>query len=187
MGGRFRNFRIFLVVLAAFATICGSQLAFALGTPRGSQIAGFIWATLETIIIGEFAGRRPSQADALPSRPVCRPDDYTDLRAAANDTALLDALPRRCKFVDVKVNDTHVVGTAYLPAGYCETLKRAYDNMLAERVYAVTDDSQKHWVEFEYKGSRYLANNGALVRGARLQTSCNDDGSLSISAPRKRR
>jgi hypothetical protein len=185
--GRCSDFRIFLVALVALAATCGAQLAFALGTPRGTQIGGFIHSSLQTIITGEFAGRRPSQADALPSRAVCRPDDYTDLRAAANDTALLDALRRRCKFVDVKVNDTHVVGTAYLPAGYCETLKRAYDNMLAERVYAVTDDSQKHWVEFEYKGSRYLANDGALVRGAQLQTKCNDDGSLSISAPRKRK
>ena len=78
------------------------------------------------------------------------------------------------------------MGTAFLPSGYCETLKRAYDNMLAERVYAVTDDTQKHWVEFEYKGSRYSSNSGALARGAQLQTKCNDNGSLSVSALRKR-
>lgn len=186
MIGRLRDFRIFLVVLVAFAA-CGTQPALALGTSYEAKIGGFIHASLQTIIVGEFAGRRISQVDAPLQRPVCRPDDYADLRATANDPEAFDAFHRRCKFVEVKVDETHVVGTAFLPSGYCETLKRAYDNMLAERVYAVTDEPQKWSVEFEYKGSRYYSTSGPLARGAQLQTKCNDDGSLSISAPRKRR
>jgi hypothetical protein len=138
---RCSDFRIFFLFLATLAAMCGPQHAFALGTPRGSQIAGFIYASLQTIIVGEFAGRRISQIDAPPMRPVCRPNDFEDLRATAKDNAAFDAFHRRCKIVEVKIDETYVVGTAHLPPGHCETLKRAYDSMLAERVYAVTENT----------------------------------------------
>lgn len=181
MVGRLRDFHIFLVVLVACAA-CDLRYTFALGTSREAQIAGFIYASLQTIIVGEFAGRRISQVDAPPVRPVCGPNDFEDLRAAAKDNTAFDAFHRRCKFVEFKVNDTHVVGTAHLPSGYCETLKQAYDKMLAEHVYASTS----HVVEFEYKGSRYSSTSGNLARGRQPQTKCNDDGSLSVSALRNR-
>jgi hypothetical protein len=158
----YRDFRSLAALMVAFAGTSGLPQAFALGTSYEAKISGFVHSTLQTIITGEFAGRRPSQAEAPPQRPVCRPNDYDDLRAAANNTAAFDALHRRCKFVEVKINETHVVGTAFLPSGYCETLKRAYDDMLARHVYAVTDEPQKWSVEFEYKGSRYLFDERAV-------------------------
>lgn len=173
-------------MLLALALACLSPQASALGTSYEAKIGGFIYASLHTIIVGEFAGRKISQVDAPLQRPVCRPNDFEDLRATGKDNAAFDAFHRRCKYVEVRVNDTHVVGTAYIPSGHCETLKRVYNNMLAEHVYAVTDTPQKYFIEFEYKGSRYYANDGALARGAQLQTKCNEDGSLSIAAPRKR-
>jgi hypothetical protein len=157
------------------------------GTSYEAQIGGFIHSTLQTFITGEFAGRRPSQSDiAGLNRPVCKPADYDDLRAAANDQAAFDAFRRKCKFVDVKKDDTHVHGTAHLPRGYCETLKNAFETMLTEQVYSDTPDG-KWEVVFEYKGSRYDSSKRALARGARLKTMCLDDGSLRVSAPRKRR
>jgi hypothetical protein len=156
------------------------------GTSYEAQIGGFIHSAIQTFITGEFAGRRPSQADAALNRPVCKPADYDDLRAAASDQAAFDAFRRRCKFVEVTKDDTDVHGTAYLPRGYCEILKSAFEAMLAERVYADANDVRSDELAFEYKGSRYSATRLRLARGARLKTTCLDDGSLRVSAPRKR-
>jgi hypothetical protein len=181
-----RNFRTLLRVLVGLAATCGAQPAFALGTSREAQIGGFIWASLETIIIGEFAGRNPSQPDAQPTRPVCRANDFEDLRATGKDNASFDAFRRRCKVVEVKKNDTHVVGTAYLPAGHCDMLKQAYDKMLAEHVNLQWVDDNERVIDFTYKGARYASTGRVLAKRAQLQTNCNADGSLSVSTARKR-
>ena len=179
-----RNSRIGLSVLAIML-LPSPALA---GTSYESKIGGFISTTLQTFIAGEFAGRRPSQADiAGLNRPVCKPADYDDLRAAANDQAALDAFHRKCKFVEVKRDDTHVHGTAFVPRGYCEILKNAFEAMLAERVFADANDVRSDELAFEYKGSRYSATRLRLAHGARLKPMCLDDGSLRVSAPRKRR
>ncbi len=65
-------------------------------------------ALLQTIITGEFAGRSPSNADAPLQRPICKPSDYDDLRAAANDRAAFDAFRRRCRLVEGVSMRTHV-------------------------------------------------------------------------------
>jgi hypothetical protein len=174
------------LALLLSAAPCLSRMAFAGGTSYEAQIGGFIYATLRTLITGEFAGRRPSNADAKLDRPVCRPDDYRDLRAAADDQFAFDAFHRRCQLVEHKTDNTHVHETAYLPLGYCETLKAALETMLAERVYAERLRSSDI-VMIEYKGSRFEGSGLRLARGARLQAKCQDDGSLRISAPRKRR
>lgn len=149
-----------LIVLAASLVLLPAHA----GTPYEAQIGGFMTATLQTLITGEFAGRSPSNADAALHRPVCRPDDYEDLRAAANDRAAFDAFRRRCKLVEGAIDATHVHSTAYLPPGYCEKLKEklkgAFEKALAERVY--------------------------LARGAGLEVTCQDDGAIRVSAPRKR-
>ena len=155
-------------------------------TPYEAQIGGFITASLWVLITGEFAGRRPSNADALATRRACKPSDYDDLRAAANDSVAFDAFHQRCKLVEGLVDATHIHGTAYLPPGYCETLKAAFDRMLVEQIYSAPADAGD-LVVFEYKGSSYRATRRALARGAKLQSSCRDDGSLRVSAPRKRR
>ena len=169
----------------ALAVLCAPLLARA-ATPYEAQIGGFMYAALQALIIGEFAGRSPSQADAPLDRPICKPSDYDDLHAAANDMAAFDAFRRRCHLVETTIDSQYVYSTAYLPAGYCETLKQAFDRMLAEQVYTPRSDAGD-WVIFEYKGSRYAATRRALAYGARLQTTCQGDGSLRVSALRQRR
>jgi hypothetical protein len=176
-----------IVVLVALGTPWAAPPRALAGTPYEAQIGGFMAAVLSVIITGEFAGRNPSQADARPTRPICKPSDYDHLRAAANDTAALDAFRRRCKLTEGTVDDTHVYSTAYLPAGYCEALKAAFEKVLAEQVYAVPIGSPGDDVIFEYKGSRYAGTSRRLARGARLQLVCRADGALRISAPRERR
>jgi hypothetical protein len=154
------------------------------GTPYEAQIGGFLTAALQTLITGEFAGRSPSNADAQPQRPICKPSDYDDLRAAANDRAAFDAFRRRCHLVETKVDSTHVHGTVYLPSGYCEALKNVFDKMMATEVYAAAEEKGE-WVVFEHKGSRYEATRRTLARRAQIKSSCQADGSLRISAPRK--
>jgi hypothetical protein len=154
-------------------------------TPYEAQIGGFITASLSVLITGEFAGRSPSNADALASRRACKPSDYDDLRAAANDRVAFDAFRKRCRLVEGLVDATHTHGTAYLPRGYCEALKAAFDRMLVEQIYSVPADAGD-LVIFEYKGSRYEGSRRDLARGAKLESSCRDDGSLRVSAPRKR-
>ena len=160
-------------------------LSVRAATPYEAQVGGFMTATLQTLITGEFAGRSPSNADAALNRPVCKPDDYDDLRAAANDRTAFDAFRRRCKLVEGKIDDTHVHSIAYLPRGYCEVLKTAFAKVLAERVYAPGTPSRE--LIIDYKGSRYEGTRGTLARNAQLQATCQDDGSLWISAPRPRR
>jgi hypothetical protein len=169
---------ILLLVLALPVFSLPSRAA----TPYEAQIGGFMTAILETFITGEFAGRSPSNADAPLDRRVCKPADYDDLRAAANDRAAFDAFRRRCKLAEGTLDDTHVYITAYLPHGYCETLKSALEAALQEHVYGAEDS----YVTVEYKGSRYSSNRGYLARQARLEPACLGDGALRISAPRRR-
>jgi hypothetical protein len=164
---------------------------------RDRAVIGALYSTLQTFVTGEFARRRPSEAITPANRSVCRPNDYADLVVAASNTAAFDEFHRRCRLVEITRTDTHVIATAYLPSRYCDQLKDAYDRMLAEHVFAMKADVKENpamkeelketWLEFEYKGSRYFSSDGAArLRSAQLQTICNDDGSLSISAARKR-
>jgi hypothetical protein len=173
-----------VVAMLTPATLCTSPPVRA-ATPYEAQIGGFMTATLQTLITGEFAGRSPSNADAALNRPICKPSDYDDLRAAANDRAAFDAFRRRCKLVEGTIDATHVHSTAYLPHGYCETLKTAFETVLAERIYAESGNPTRELI-IEYKGSRSESTDRLLARGAQLRTTCRDDGSLRISAPRKR-
>jgi hypothetical protein len=142
-------------------------------------------AVLETLITGEFAGRRPSQTDFIPMRPVCKPSDCATLRAAAHDTAAFDAFYKRCNLIESTIDETQVHSIAHLPPGYCDTLKTAFEDALAKEVYGPPRAGD--WVEIEYKGSRYRGTRRALARGAHLQAACLADGFLRISAPRNRR
>ncbi len=175
--------RLFLATLIITVVILLSPASRA-GTPYEAQIGGFITASLSALITGEFAGRSPSNEYALPTRRACKPSDYDDLRAAANDPAAFDAFRKRCKLVEGLVDAVHVHGTAYLPPGYCETLKAAFDRMLVEQVYSVPPEAGRMLI-FEYKGSRYGGSRRDLARVAKLQSSCREDGSLRVSAPRK--
>jgi hypothetical protein len=155
-------------------------------TPYEAQIGGFMAAVILTLITGEFAGRSPSQVGGL--RPVCRPADYDDLRAAADNSTAFYKFQQRCKFTDDTIDATHVHSVAYLPMGYCATLKTAFETFMAEQIYRTPPDvgSWTDWVSFEYKGSRYGSSRRALARGADLQARCDADGSLHLSAPRAR-
>ena len=164
-----------------------SSRALGMGTSYESQLVGFMSSALQTLAKGEFAGRGPSQVDASPTRPICRPSDFHDLRAAASDQAAFDELRRRCRLIETKGDDTHVHAVMYLPTGYCETLKNAFDAMLVDQVYGPPRNAHPDDVRFEYKGSLFHASRRALARGARLESKCAADGALRVSAPRKRR
>jgi hypothetical protein len=169
-----------LVVLAPLLLPLPSRAA----TPYEAQIQGFITASLLVLITGEFAGRTPPNIYVPNTRPACKPSDYDDLRAAANDQAEFEAFYKRCRLVESYLDATHTQGTAYLPLGYCEILKTVFDRMLFEQVYSVPADAGD-LIVFEYKGSQYRATRRALARAAKLQSSCREDGSLRVSAPRK--
>jgi hypothetical protein len=192
LGEALKRFRIAarrgaIVVAVLALTMLGAPPCARAKTPYEAQIGGFMAAVLSVIITGEFAGRNPSQADARPTRPICKPSDYDFLRAAAHDGAALDAFRRRCKLTELSVDNTHIHSIAYLPAGSCETLKDAFEKVLAEQVYAVPTTAPGDDVIFEYKGSRYAGTDRRLARGARLQLACHAEGSLRVSAPRERR
>jgi hypothetical protein len=171
--------------LVFLSTLAFSSFAHA-KRPYSAQIGGFITATLETLITGEFAGRSPSNADAMLRRPVCKANDYDDLRRVS-DQAALDALRRRCKFVEGRVDQDYVHKAAYLPAGYCDVLKDAFERLLREFEDQELDPDFRGIFVFEYKGSRFRSSTPRLARQAQLTATCQPDGSLRISAPRKRR
>lgn len=174
-----------LVALSIIFVESGTRAA----TPYEAQIGGFMAAVLQTLITGEFANRSPSQVDAHLDRPVCLPKDYEDLRAAANDPLAFDALRRRCKFTEGKIDPTEVHSIAYLPAGYCERLRSALETVLADEIYAVPRGTKPGLI-IEYKGSRLGIGGGSereIVRHAQLRSTCHSDGSLRVSAPHKPR
>ncbi len=174
--------------------IIGAMLALALsvgprcanaGTPYEAQIAGLITATLGTFIAGEFTGQSESNADAVATRPACKPRDYEDLHLSSNQKTF-DAFHQRCKIVETTVDPTHIHVTAYLPFGHCESLRQQFDSMLNEQVFGLPPKDQSNAVEFRYKGAYFSSSSGRnLARRAGLQSSCQSDGSLRISALRK--
>jgi hypothetical protein len=83
-----------------------------------------------------------------------------------------------------KIDETHVHSRAYLPQGYCEKLKAALERVLAERIYAEPASPTREPI-FEYNGSRFESSDRGLARGAGLEVTCQDDGALRMSAPRK--
>jgi hypothetical protein len=174
-----------LAAILATLTLCVPGVGVA-ATPYEQQIAGFITAVLETLITGEFAGRRPSQADAVLDRRPCTPADYDDLRAAADNTAAFDRFHQRCRLTEAKRAGDRVHVFAYLPAGYCETLKAAFEKTLEERVYKNPPEDQlvKDWVSIEYKGSKYGGTRRLVARGGKIRASCEFGGVLRISGSR---
>jgi len=172
------------VALSASAILCATPQADA-GRSYEAQIGGFIGGVLRALITGEFAGRRPSQADIVPNRPACRPNDYDDLRTAKNDTVAFDALNQRCQLVQVIVDKTYVHAIAHLPTGYCETLKSVFETEFAKHIYQAPSNAGPEII-IEYKGSRSVTSgNREMARAARVETICQDDGALRVSTPRK--
>jgi hypothetical protein len=154
----------------------------------GAAFIGTIGLDWQFSGVGNFSGV-PGESDLL-LRNVNTGglevySDYDDLRAAANDRAAFDAFRRRCKLVEGKLDGTHVHSTAYLPPGYCERLKAAFEKVLAERIYAEPASPTPDMI-IEYKGSQFRTTGRQLARGARMEATCQDDGALRVSAPRKR-
>jgi len=176
-----------VTAMLALAMLCTASLARA-ATPYEAQLGGRVYAILSTLIIGEFGGRTRANndSDAL-KRRICQPSDYDELREAAKDNATMIAFHRRCRLVEGKIDSTHFHHISYLPVGYCETLKSAFEAMLAAHVYPVPIDSRDGLI-FVYKGLRLALGTGdrELLRGAGLEAKCRDDGALQVSAPLKR-
>jgi hypothetical protein len=181
---RVRKLRIVATMLA-LATLCGLSPARA-ATPYQAQLAGRVYAILTTLIIGEFGGRTRANTDGTLDKRICQPSDYDDLREAAKDDATLIAFRRRCDLVETKIDSAHVHSIAYPPSGYCETLKKAFEMVLAVHVYAVPSTS-RDWLILEYKGLRLEmgAPDREMIRRAQLQATCQDDGALRVSGLRK--
>ena len=78
------------------------------------------------------------------------------------------------------MDETHVHSTAYLPEGYCERLKTAFEEALVERVYTAPPSLTRNLV-IEYKGSRFESTSLELARGARMEATCQDDGALRVT------
>lgn len=151
-------------------------------TPYEAQIGGLMTAMLQTFITGEFAGRRPSNADAALNRPACKPSDYDQLRAAANDTAAFDAFHRKCKLVEGRLDNEYVSSTAYLPEGYCEPLR---DAVRAALINILDHQDRTTSIIINYKGSRFLVTRVDLIRAAVLEVTCQDGGALILKTQRK--
>jgi hypothetical protein len=174
-----------LAALLAALTLCVPGVGIA-ATPYEQQIAGFMGAVLTTLITGEFAGRSPSQADAVLDRRPCLPADYDDLRAAANDKEAFDRFHQRCRLTEAKLVGDRVHVFASLPEGYCETLKGAFEKAMEDRVYKgpPEDALWNDWVAIEYKGSKYGGTRRSLARGGQIHASCEPGGVLRISGSR---
>jgi hypothetical protein len=173
-------------VCALTALVISTSTVRAGGTSYDYQVGGFIAATLYTLIEGEFVGRKISNDyPTPPQRPVCKPADYLHLRDIANDSSKLSEFNKRCKLIEVRMDGTLAHGIAYLPKGYCEGLKTAFEDILEREVFSVPYEGNDT-ITYEYKGARYSATRRRLARSARLQAVCQDDGALRISAPRKR-
>lgn len=177
-----RTVTAFWPAIAACACM-GATTALSAGTPYDAQIGGFIAASMETFIYGEFAGRRAPQIDVSLARRTCRADEYAELRSVTNDEESFENFYRKCRVIEYSKDETHVHGTAYIPAGSCERLKTVFERLLLENVYAASG----HELVFEHNGARYSSNRLALAAGARLSVICLDNGALRMSAPRKRR
>jgi hypothetical protein len=132
-------------------------------------------------ITGEFAGRSPSNADAPPRRPVCKPIDYDTLRRA-KDQSSLDALRRHCTFVEERIDERYIHSVVYLPSGYCEPLKAAFEGVVRALEAPPETGSRKFVVE--YKGARFETTKRQLARRAQLRAMCQTDGALRVRAPR---
>jgi hypothetical protein len=170
------------IAMIALFSAALSTAARSGGTPYEAQIGGFIYASLQTFILGEFAGRRTTNTIGDAQRRACQPEDFRRLADSAKDEGAVATLEKSCHVVHFQVDDNGVNGTAYLPGGTCEALKAAYDQMLTDKVHA---NPAANLVEFEYKNSRYLGSRGHLARAAGLQTACLPDGSIRVSASRQ--
>jgi hypothetical protein len=164
-----------------FISITVSTTAFAGGTSYEYQLAGFISASAQTFVRGEYTQIR--QPLNIPYSPptVCGPSDYKALMAATDRQSALQKFEQTCKAVNITIERNTVKAELQLPQGHCETLKNAFDHMLADKVFA----SKENMVEFEYKNARYFGSRGDLARSAKFETSCEIDGSFRIRAARK--
>jgi len=171
--------------MIATALLTIPSTANALGTSYEGKIKGFIHAILKTFISGEFAGRRSPNVVAMRVLPTCKPSDYERLLSERNDPAALDRFYLSCTVVEFDVDDTHIRAVSYLPSGYCDVLKSAFEAFLKEILYS--SHHRDDLIRYEYKGAHYAGSRGSLARRAQLTASCHGDGSLQISAVRKRR
>jgi len=140
----------------------------------GRVVGSVIW----TAINGEFGGWSPSRSGDHTNRRICLPDDYEALKVAVKDYATLLAFNARCKLIEFIVDQSdarnvRMESIAYLPLGYCNTLRVAFERVLAESVEATARGSRG--------ANRYLLDSADFV------TSCQKDGSLHVSAKRKPR
>jgi hypothetical protein len=180
------------VIIMTLAVSYAPHQAHA-GTPYESQLAGRIYAVLTTIIIGEFGGRTRANTDATLHKRICQPADYNALREAAKDNASLIAFHRQCDLIETKVDRTdsrnvRIDSIAYLPSGYCEPLKAAFELVLAENVHAVPRGSVRPLiVRHKDLSSENISINRELLRSAKILASCRSDGSLYVSATRVKR
>lgn len=166
----------------------------ATASPRPGQSLGELSSSVEAVllpfVIGEFDGRvvvdYQKRNDLELRRPVCEASDYGDLREAATDVEALRAFRRRCKFVETNVSATQVHAAAYLPPGHCNTLKEAIGAMLATKVNSSAGTTNEPLV-IEYKDARGELGypDKLLIRGARLQLACDEEGVLRVTAPRR--
>lgn len=174
------NIRLAMSLIAVM-TLCASSRGFA-GTPEAAQRAGLVSSVLNAFVIAEFGGKTLSNPH-YNKRSVCIGKDYEDLREAVKDNVTLVAFHSRCRLVETKVEGLEVHAFAYLPAGYCEPIKKAIETMLAEHIYSVPADQQLPNKVGEYKGIS-INQNGAywdFVRSSQLSAICQDDGSLRLT------
>ena len=154
--------------------------------PYESQLGGRIHAILTTLIIGEFGGKTRANRDATLKKRLCEPLDYDRLKEAARDNAELIAFRRTCALVTFRIDDTHIHAIAHPPGGYCEPLKRAFETALSVQIYSVPSSS-RNWAIIEHKALRLEIGvaDREMLRRAQLQATCQEDGILRVTAPRK--
>jgi hypothetical protein len=177
-----RTLGIVVALLAITALLTPVRACAA--TPYEAQLGGLIHSLLNAFIIGEFGGRTVANPHFNP-RPICKPEDYDDLREAAKDNATLIAFHQRCRLIESTMDGTHVHAVAYLPPGHCEAIKNAFETMLAKQVHAVPYvPGSPHDLTIEFKEIR-LSSNREFIRRAELTVTCQPDSSIRVSAPQK--
>jgi hypothetical protein len=151
-------------------------------TSYEAQLLGQVYGILAALVIGEFGGRTVASENTILGQRICRLRDYDDLRKAAKDNKTLIAFRRECDLVESRSDKSHVHSTVYLPTGYCEKLKNAFEAMLA-KTYAQPEGP----LDIEHNEMRYkiMAHNLDMIRRAKLRATCDQDGALVVSAPKR--
>lgn len=169
--------------LARLACVPFLGLLIGCGTPWEAQVGGLVYITMNVFVRGEFAdGQPPANQVHRITRRICAAEDFLRLSSQIVTRERFLEFDRECETIDVSYKNRTVTGTAFLPAGHCETIQREFLKMLRDQVYSYASDA--HDIVINYKGATIRTSRRGLARSLTIAASCNSDASFSVTARR---